>query len=131
MDNNKIYKVSILTLFPEIFPGPLGVSLLGNALQKKLWELNLINIRDFAKDKHKSVDDTPYGGGAGMVMKPDIIEMALNSISDFEDLDIKINYKVPLLRCSLSIAKKRALKFPFPKELAPLLCIISKNIVGL
>ena len=83
MDNNKIYKVSIFTLFPEIFPGPLGVSLLGNALQKKLWELNLINIRDFAKDKHKSVDDTPYGGGAGMVMKPDIIEMALNSISDF------------------------------------------------
>ena len=83
MDNNKIYKVSILTLFPEIFPGPLGVSLLGNALQKKLWELNLINIRDFAKDKHKSVDDTPYGGGAGMVMKPDVIEMALNSISDF------------------------------------------------
>ena len=56
---------------------------------------------------------------------------SLNSISDFEDLDIKINYKVPLLRCSLSIAKKRALKFPFPKELAPLLCIISKNIVGL
>lgn len=83
MDNNKIYKVSILTLFPEIFPGPLGVSLLGNALQNKLWELNLINIRDFAKDRHKSVDDTPYGGGAGMVMKPDIIEMALNSISDF------------------------------------------------
>ena len=80
---NKIFKVSILTLFPEIFPGPLGVSLLGNALQNKLWELNLINIRDFAKDRHKSVDDTPYGGGAGMVMKPDVIEMALNSISDF------------------------------------------------
>ena len=83
MENNKIFKVSILTLFPEIFPGPLGVSLLGNALQNKLWELNLINIRDFAKDRHKSVDDTPYGGGAGMVMKADVIEMALNSISDF------------------------------------------------
>ena len=83
MENNKIFKVSILTLFPEIFPGPLGVSLLGNAMQNKLWELNLINIRDFAKDRHKSVDDTPYGGGAGMVMKPDVIEMALNSISDF------------------------------------------------
>ena len=83
MENNKIFKVSILTLFPEIFPGPLGVSLLGNALQNKLWELNLINIRDFAKDRHKSVDDTPYGGGAGMVMKPDVIGMALNSISDF------------------------------------------------
>ena len=75
--------IDIITLFPEIFPGPLGVSLLGNALQNKLWELNLINIRDFAKDRHKSVDDTPYGGGAGMVMKPDVIEMALNSISDF------------------------------------------------
>ena len=72
-----------MTLFPEIFPGPLGVSLLGTALQNKLWELNLINTRDFAKDRHKSVDDTPYGGGAGMVMKPDVIEMALNSISDF------------------------------------------------
>ena len=83
MKNIKVFKVSILTLFPEIFPGPLGVSLLGNALQNKLWELNLINIRDFAKDRHKSVDDTPYGGGAGMVMKPDVIEMALNSISDF------------------------------------------------
>jgi len=83
LENNKIFKVSILTLFPEIFPGPLGVSLLGNALQNKLWELNLINIRDFAKDRHRSVDDTPYGGGAGMVMKPDVIEMALNSISDF------------------------------------------------
>ena len=59
------------------------MSLLGNALQNKLWELNLINIRDFAKDRHKSVDGTPYGGGAGMVMKPDVIEMALNSISDF------------------------------------------------
>lgn len=83
MENNKVFKVSILTLFPEIFPGPLGVSLLGNALQNKLWELNLINIRDFAKDRHKSVDGTPYGGGAGMVMKPDVIERALNSISDF------------------------------------------------
>tara|TARA_B100000886_G_scaffold65167_1_gene40771 strand:- start:134 stop:829 length:696 start_codon:yes stop_codon:yes gene_type:complete len=83
LENNKVFKVSILTLFPEIFPGPLGVSLLGNALQNKLWELNLINIRDFAKDRHKSVDGTPYGGGAGMVMKPDVIEMALNSISDF------------------------------------------------
>ena len=77
------YKVSILTLFPEIFPGPLGVSLIGKALSNKIWDLNLINIRDFAIDKHKSVDDTPYGGGAGMVMRPDIIELALNSISHF------------------------------------------------
>ena len=75
------YKVSILTLFPEIFPGPLGVSLIGKALNNKIWDLNLINIRDFANNKHKHVDDTPYGGGAGMVMRPDIIELALNSIS--------------------------------------------------
>jgi len=79
---NNTYRVSILTLFPEIFPGPLGVSLIGKALSNKIWDLNLINIRDFANDKHKSVDDTPYGGGAGMVMRPDIIELALNSISD-------------------------------------------------
>ena len=77
------YKVSILTLFPEIFPGPLGVSLIGKALSNKIWDLNLIYIRDFANDKHRSVDDTPYGGGAGMVMRPDIIELALNSISHF------------------------------------------------
>ena len=77
------YKVSILTLFPEIFPGPLSVSLIGKALSNKIWDLNLINIRDFANDKHRSVDDTPYGGGAGMVMRPDIIELALNSISHF------------------------------------------------
>ncbi len=77
------YKVSILTLFPEIFPGPLEVSLIGKALSNKIWDLNLINIRDFANDKHRSVDDTPYGGGAGMVMRPDIIELALNSISHF------------------------------------------------
>ena len=83
MNIENAYKVSILTLFPEIFPGPLGVSLIGKALSNKIWDLNLINIRDFANDKHRSVDDTPYGGGAGMVMRPDIIELALNSISHF------------------------------------------------
>ena len=62
------YKVSILTLFPEIFPGPLGVSLIGKALSNKIWDLNLINIRDFANDKHRSVDDTPYGGWLGMLL---------------------------------------------------------------
>lgn len=70
----------ILTLFPEIFPGFLGHSITGRALQNNLWSLNAINIRDFATDKHASVDDVPFGGGAGMVMKPDIIERALLSI---------------------------------------------------
>ena len=80
--NNLKYNVKILSIFPEVFPGPLGVSLIGNALKKKIWNLDIINIRDFAKDKHKSVDDTPYGGGAGMIMKPDIIGLAIDSLKD-------------------------------------------------
>ena len=80
--NNLKYNVKILSIFPEVFPGPLGVSLICNALKKKIWNLDIINIRDFAKDKHKSVDDTPYGGGAGMIMKPDIIGLAIDSLKD-------------------------------------------------
>lgn len=71
---------NILTLFPEMFPGSLGQSLSGKALDKGLWSYNAVNIRDFAQGVHKSVDDTPYGGGAGMVMRPDIIEKALVSV---------------------------------------------------
>ena len=84
INKNSSFKVSVLTLFPEVFPGPLGVSLIGNALKNKIWELNLIDIRNFAKDKHRSVDDTPYGGGAGMVMRPDVIDSALRSIPNFK-----------------------------------------------
>lgn len=71
---------TILTLFPEMFPGPLGHSILGEALKNGLWSLTSINIRDFATDKHKTVDDTPFGGGAGMVMKAEVIEAALLSL---------------------------------------------------
>lgn len=84
INQNNNFKVSVLTLFPEVFPGPLGVSLIGNALKNKIWELNLIDIRNFAKNKHRSVDDTPYGGGAGMVMRPDVIDSALRSIPNFK-----------------------------------------------
>lgn len=73
-------KAHILTLFPELFPGPLGHSITGRALEKGLWNITALNIRDFATDKHKTVDDVPFGGGAGMVMKPDIIERALLSL---------------------------------------------------
>lgn len=76
------WRVNILTLFPEMFPGMLGQSLSGKALEKGLWSYHAINIRDFAQDKHKTVDDTPFGGGAGMVMRADIIEAALLSIKD-------------------------------------------------
>ncbi len=71
------FKITVLTLFPELFPGALSASLTGKALEKGLWELETVNIRDFATDKHKTVDDTPAGGGAGMVMKPDILGSAI------------------------------------------------------
>jgi tRNA (guanine37-N1)-methyltransferase len=75
-------KVTILTLFPEMFPGPLGHSLLGKALEKKLWQLDVVDIRSFAEDKHQTVDDTCFGGGPGMVMRPDIIDKALSSVME-------------------------------------------------
>lgn len=76
------HKVTILTLFPEMFPGPLGHSLIGKALEKKLWQLNIVDIRDFAEDKHQTVDDTCFGGGPGMVMRPDIVDKALSAVME-------------------------------------------------
>lgn len=72
--------INILTLFPDMFPGPLGQSILGDALERQLWSLNTVNIRDFSTTKYKTVDDTPFGGGAGMVLKPDILESAITSL---------------------------------------------------
>lgn len=71
---------NLLTLFPEMFPGMLGQSLAGRALEDKKWSYTAVNIREFAKDKHSTVDDSPFGGGAGMVMRPDVIENALLSL---------------------------------------------------
>jgi tRNA (guanine37-N1)-methyltransferase len=67
----------ILTLFPELFPGPLAISITGAALTKKLWSIEAINIRNYAKDKRGTVDDSPYGGGAGMVLKADVVAQAI------------------------------------------------------
>lgn len=72
--------INILTLFPEMFPGPLAHSLIGKARDKGMWELAVMNPRDFATDIHKTVDDTPFGGGAGMVLKPDVLEAAFLAI---------------------------------------------------
>lgn len=69
--------VKILTIFPEIFPGFLGYSLTGRALEKGIWTIDAVNIRDYAFDKHSSVDDTPCGGGAGMIMRPDVLGNAI------------------------------------------------------
>lgn len=76
------WRASILTLFPDLFPGPLGASLAGKALAKGVWALETVDIRDFAVDRHRSVDDTPAGGGPGMVMKPDVLARAIDSIAD-------------------------------------------------
>lgn len=72
------WRASVLTLFPDLFPGPLGASLIGRALEKKIWSLETIDIRDFATDKHRSVDDTPAGGGPGMIMRADILAAAID-----------------------------------------------------
>ena len=71
-------KTQVLTLYPEIFPGLLSKGLYGKAMAKNLWSLNVINIRDAAADKHKTVDDTPYGGGSGMLLKPDILAKSID-----------------------------------------------------
>ncbi|WP_260484008.1 tRNA (guanosine(37)-N1)-methyltransferase TrmD [Sphingomicrobium flavum] len=76
------FRASILTLYPDMFPGPLGTSLAGRALEEGKWALDVTNIRDFAVDKHKTVDDTPAGGGAGMVLRCDVLAAALDSVAD-------------------------------------------------
>jgi len=73
-----MFQAQVFTLYPEVFPGPLSRGLYGKALSNKLWDLNVINIRDAATDKHKTVDDTPYGGGTGMLLKADVLANALD-----------------------------------------------------
>jgi tRNA (guanine37-N1)-methyltransferase len=75
---NKHFKAVCLTLFPELFPGPLGCSVTGNALKEGLWSLDTLNFRDFATDKHRTVDDTPAGGGPGMVLRADVAGRAID-----------------------------------------------------
>lgn len=76
-----MWKAAALTIFPEMFPGPLGESLAGRALKEGLWELLAVDIRRFAKDRHGTVDDAPFGGGAGMVMKPDVLSDAIEAVA--------------------------------------------------
>ena len=91
-----VWTANVLTLFPEMFPGPLGHSLAGKALKEDVWSLQTLNIRSFADDKHKIVDDTPFGGGAGMIMRPDIIDRALEHVSQsFGETDLPILYLTP------------------------------------
>jgi len=89
-----MWTARVFTLYPELFPGPLGAGLYKKALQKKLWSLEVINIRDYSLDKHKAVDDTPFGGGSGMVMRADVIANSLDkNISDKKEPIIYLSPK--------------------------------------
>ena len=76
------FRSTVLTLYPEMFPGPLGTSLAGRALREGRWSLDAVNIRDFTTDRHRTVDDTPAGGGAGMVLRADIVARAVDAHAD-------------------------------------------------
>jgi len=78
MTNNNCFEARVLTLFPKMFPGPLDYSLAGKALSKNIWKLKTVNIRDYSEDKHGKVDDEPYGGGPGMIMRADILAKAFD-----------------------------------------------------
>jgi tRNA (guanine37-N1)-methyltransferase len=79
------FAADIITLFPELFPGPLGASVIGRGAAQDLWSLRLTQLRDFATDRHHSVDDSPAGGGAGMVLKPDVLAAAIDAVSGQND----------------------------------------------
>jgi tRNA (guanine37-N1)-methyltransferase len=76
-----MFAADVITLFPELFPGPLGASVIGRGMSEGLWSLKTTQLRDFATDKHRTVDDTPAGGGPGMVLKPDILALAIDAVS--------------------------------------------------
>ena len=87
-----MFQVKIFTLYPEFFPGPFNTGIYGKAIEKKIWSINIINIRDYTEDKHKVVDDAPYGGGSGMVMRADVIA---NSLDKNLALNEKVYYLSP------------------------------------
>jgi len=89
------WRATVLTIFPEMFPGPLGISLAGTALENGIWSLRTVDIRDFALDKHRSVDDTPFGGGPGMVMRPDVIDAAIGAATEGETAKRPLVYLTP------------------------------------
>jgi tRNA (guanine37-N1)-methyltransferase len=88
-------QITILTAYPEIFPGALECSVIGNALKKNIWSLKIINLHDFGFDERKSIDDEPFGGGPGMVIRPDVVEKSLLSLPYNENIDRRLIYMTP------------------------------------
>ena len=101
----------IFTLYPEFFPGPLGKGLYGKALSEKIWKLDTVNIRDYATDKHKTVDDTTYGGGSGMLIKPDVLANSLDSNINSNEKIIYLSPKGKLFNQKLAkkLSKERTI----------------------
>ena len=97
-----MFFVRIFTLYPEFFPGPLDKSLYGKALSKKIWDMEIVNIRNFAKDKHKVVDDTPFGGGSGMLINPNVIAEAIDQKVDRGEKIIYLSPKGKIFNQSLA-----------------------------
>lgn len=81
-ETGNVWRATVLTVFPEMFPGPLGLSLAGRGLERGLWAMDVLDIRDFARDKHRSVDDEPFGGGPGMVMRAEVVDAALAAVAE-------------------------------------------------
>ena len=77
-----VWRATVLTVFPDMFPGPLGLSLAGRGLERGLWAMDVLDIRDYARDKHRSVDDEPFGGGPGMVLRADVVDAALAAVAE-------------------------------------------------
>lgn len=102
-----IWKAKVLTLFPEMFPGALGLSLAGQGLKDGIWALETVDIRDFAGDKHRSVDDAPFGGGPGMVLRPDVVSAAIEAATALAK-DLPLIYLTPRGR-SLNQARVKEL----------------------
>ena len=113
-----MFKVSILTAYPEMFPGSLGYSILGKALNEKKWLLNIVNLHDFGFDDRKSIDDEPFGGGPGMVIRPDVVEKALLSL---DKKDLKKSKLIYLTPSGIPLKQSNLLKFVEFNELV-LLC---------
>ena len=92
----KQWKVNVISSLPDVFPGPLSYSLVGNALKKGIWSLDTYNLRDFAIDKHSSIDDSPFGGGPGMIIRPDVVEKALKKTLENMETELPLVYMTPV-----------------------------------
>ena len=88
-----MFEVKIFTLYPDIYPGPLNKGIYNRARESKIWNLKVVNIRDYATDKHSSVDDTPFGGGNGMLLRPDVVASALDANLKEDDYTIYLSPK--------------------------------------